>query len=89
MSIFFAFRLIIGNECGAPANTRFPIRWTAPEAVIENRFSTKSDVWSFGILLTELVTRGKKPYKSKKNILDASLNNLNVFPYFLFRHEQR
>ena len=42
--------------------TKFPIRWTAPEAIIYCRFSIKSDVWSFGILLWELVTHGCLPY---------------------------
>lgn len=41
---------------------RFPIKWTAPEAANYSKFSIKSDVWSFGILLTELVTYGRIPY---------------------------
>lgn len=41
---------------------RFPLRWSAPEACYFHLFSIKSDVWSFGILLTELVTYGGKPY---------------------------
>ncbi|XP_045158785.2 tyrosine-protein kinase STK-like [Mercenaria mercenaria] len=38
-------------------------QWTAPEAIVdEDKFSTKSDVWSFGVLLYELITFGKIPY---------------------------
>ncbi|XP_053395711.1 tyrosine-protein kinase Abl-like [Mercenaria mercenaria] len=38
-------------------------QWTAPEAIDDKTmFSTKSDVWSFGILLYELITFGKTPY---------------------------
>ena len=40
----------------------FPIKWTAPEAALFNKYSVKSDVWSFGILMTEIVTKGSKPY---------------------------
>ena len=40
----------------------FPIKWTAPEAALFNKYSAKSDVWSFGILMTEIVTKGSKPY---------------------------
>ena len=39
-----------------------PFRWTAPEAILYDRFSIKSDVWSFGILLTEIITKGHIPY---------------------------
>ena len=46
---------------------RFPIKWTAPEAANYSRFSIKSDVWSFGILLTELVTYGRIPYPGMTN----------------------
>ena len=37
----------------------------APEAANYSKFSIKSDVWSFGILLTELVTFGRIPYPGK------------------------
>ena len=45
--------------------TKFPIKWTAPEAAFERKFSVKSDVWSFGILLYELVTYGRIPYPGR------------------------
>ena len=39
-----------------------PVKWTAPEAALFKRFTIKSDVWSFGVFLTELVTSGCEPY---------------------------
>ena len=40
----------------------FFIKWTAPDAAVTKRFSIKSSVWSFGIVLYELITFGSIPY---------------------------
>lgn len=40
----------------------FPIKWTAPEAAFFGKFTMKSDVWSYGILLMEIITYGQVPY---------------------------
>ncbi|KAI1243390.1 hypothetical protein IHE44_0000994 [Lamprotornis superbus] len=60
-------RVIEDNEYTAREGAKFPIKWTAPEAINYGSFTIKSDVWSFGILLYEIVTYGKIPYPGMSN----------------------
>uniref|UniRef100_A0A673ZA77 Tyrosine-protein kinase n=1 Tax=Salmo trutta TaxID=8032 RepID=A0A673ZA77_SALTR len=46
---------------------QIPVKWTAPEALNYGRYSTESDVWSFGVLLWETFSRGVTPYTSMSN----------------------
>ena len=43
---------------------RVPVRWMAPESLLDNLYTTKSDVWGFAVLLWELVTLGEHIFKS-------------------------
>lgn len=60
-------RVIEDSEYTARQGAKFPIKWTAPEAAMYGKFSIKSDVWSYGILLYELVTHGSIPYAGMHN----------------------
>uniref|UniRef100_A0A8B9KSK4 non-specific protein-tyrosine kinase n=1 Tax=Astyanax mexicanus TaxID=7994 RepID=A0A8B9KSK4_ASTMX len=46
---------------------QIPVKWTAPEALNYGRYTSESDVWSFGVLLWETFSRGITPYTSMSN----------------------
>ncbi|TPP58614.1 Fibroblast growth factor receptor [Fasciola gigantica] len=39
-----------------------PLRWLAPEVLDTKRYSQKSDIWSYGVLIWEIYTLGGTPY---------------------------
>ena len=41
-------RFVVDDEYTASEGTKFPIKWAAPEVITHAKFSSKSDVWSFG-----------------------------------------
>jgi len=45
----------------------FPIRWTAPEAFLTGYVVLESDVWSFGVVMHEIITYGDLPYNEFSN----------------------
>jgi hypothetical protein len=46
---------------------QMPIRWMAPECMEFHQFTSKSDVWSFGVVVWEVMTRGQIPYGTMSN----------------------
>ncbi|KAI2667597.1 Tyrosine-protein kinase Lyn [Labeo rohita] len=60
-------RVIEDDQYTAREGAKFPIKWTAPEAINYGSFTIKSDMWSFGVLLYEIITYGKIPYPGMSN----------------------
>ena len=44
-----------------------PVRWMSPESLSDGYFTSKSDIWSFGILIYEIITFGSFPYQGMSN----------------------
>ncbi|KAI4499803.1 hypothetical protein M0802_005059 [Mischocyttarus mexicanus] len=58
----FARDMAVNEIYERKSEGRLPIRWMAPESLYDNIFSVKSDIWSFGVLIWEIVTLGSTPY---------------------------
>ena len=43
------------------------MRWTAPEAIAYRKFTSASDVWSYGIVMWEVMSFGERPYWDMSN----------------------
>ncbi|XP_049272533.1 hepatocyte growth factor receptor [Rhipicephalus sanguineus] len=52
---------------GDNKKTKLPVKWMAPESLEKGIYNHKTDVWSYGVLLWELITRGVTPYPEVDN----------------------
>ena len=46
---------------------KIPVKWTAPEALDYKKYSTASDVWSYGCVMYEIWSVGTKPFEDESN----------------------
>uniref|UniRef100_A0A7E4URD2 Tyrosine-protein kinase n=1 Tax=Panagrellus redivivus TaxID=6233 RepID=A0A7E4URD2_PANRE len=63
--------------------SKMPVKWLAPETLTKGVFNQKTDVWSFGIMMWEIYSRGKKePYANMSNTdaRKAIVNELRLQP---------
>uniref|UniRef100_A0A7N4PRB3 receptor protein-tyrosine kinase n=2 Tax=Sarcophilus harrisii TaxID=9305 RepID=A0A7N4PRB3_SARHA len=66
----FGLSRVLEDDAEAAYTTRggkIPIRWTAPEAIAFRKFTSASDVWSYGIVMWEVVSYGERPYWEMTN----------------------
>ncbi|CAL9688866.1 unnamed protein product [Knipowitschia caucasica] len=66
----FGLSRVLEDDPEAAYTTRggkIPIRWTAPEAIAYRKFTSASDVWSYGIVMWEVLSYGERPYWEMSN----------------------
>ncbi|XP_034612308.1 cytoplasmic tyrosine-protein kinase BMX [Trachemys scripta elegans] len=68
VSDFGMARYVLDDLYISSLGTKFPVKWSAPEVFHYTKFSSKSDVWAFGILMWEVFTLGKQPYELYDNV---------------------
>uniref|UniRef100_A0A674K4Y2 TXK tyrosine kinase n=1 Tax=Terrapene triunguis TaxID=2587831 RepID=A0A674K4Y2_9SAUR len=67
ISDFGMTRYVLDDEYISSSGAKFPVKWSSPEVFHFNKYSSKSDVWSFGVLMWEVFTEGKMPFENKSN----------------------
>ncbi|XP_078575877.1 uncharacterized protein LOC144861748 [Branchiostoma floridae x Branchiostoma japonicum] len=54
------------SEYVKSTQSKLPLRWMAYESLFYNVYTTQSDIWSFGVLLWEIMAMGNLPYEGMK-----------------------
>jgi len=54
------------------AGGELPVRWTSIEVLNEGKFSRASDVWAYGVLVYEVMTKGEVPYSDRPTLMDVT-----------------
>ncbi|XP_055498842.1 tyrosine-protein kinase ITK/TSK-like [Leucoraja erinacea] len=67
VSDFGMTRFVLDDQYTSSSGSKFPVKWSAPEVFRYSKFSSKSDVWSFGVLMWEVFSEGRMPYDDCSN----------------------
>uniref|UniRef100_A0A665U9F6 Tyrosine-protein kinase n=1 Tax=Echeneis naucrates TaxID=173247 RepID=A0A665U9F6_ECHNA len=67
VSDFGMTRFVLDDQYTSSQCSKFPVKWSAPEVIKFCKFSSKSDVWSFGVLMWEVYNEGRLPYENRTN----------------------
>nr|XP_019941595.1 PREDICTED: tyrosine-protein kinase ITK/TSK [Paralichthys olivaceus] len=67
VSDFGMTRFVLDDQYTSSQCSKFPVKWSAPEVIKYCKFSSKSDVWSFGVIMWEIFNEGRLPYENRSN----------------------
>ncbi|XP_064201354.1 tyrosine-protein kinase Tec isoform X1 [Anguilla rostrata] len=67
VSDFGMARYVLDDQYTSSAGIKFPVKWSPPEVYNYCKYSSKSDVWSFGVLMWEVFTEGRMPFEKNAN----------------------
>ncbi|ROL01521.1 Tyrosine-protein kinase Tec [Anabarilius grahami] len=67
VSDFGMTRYVLDDQYWSSSGAKFPVKWSPPEVFNFCKYSSKSDVWSFGVLMWEVFTEGKMPFEHNQN----------------------
>ncbi|XP_063042661.1 tyrosine-protein kinase TXK [Engraulis encrasicolus] len=60
-------RYVLDNQYTPSFGAKFPVKWSPPEVLHFNKYTNKSDVWSYGVLMWEIFSEGRVPFENRTN----------------------
>ncbi|XP_074555485.1 tyrosine-protein kinase Tec [Halichoeres trimaculatus] len=67
VSDFGLTRYVLDNQYTSSSGAKFPVKWSPPEVLHYSKYSSKSDVWSFGVVMWEIYSEGRTPFENRTN----------------------
>ncbi|XP_068569259.1 tyrosine-protein kinase TXK [Cebidichthys violaceus] len=61
-------RYVLDNQYTSSSGAKFPVKWSPPEVLHFSKYSSKSDVWSFGVVMWEIYSEGRTPFENHSNL---------------------
>uniref|UniRef100_A0A7N8YNF5 Tyrosine-protein kinase n=1 Tax=Mastacembelus armatus TaxID=205130 RepID=A0A7N8YNF5_9TELE len=59
---------VLDNQYTSSSGAKFPVKWSPPEVLHYSKYSSKSDVWSFGVVMWEIYSEGRTPFENRSNL---------------------
>ncbi|XP_068443451.1 tyrosine-protein kinase Tec isoform X2 [Clinocottus analis] len=67
VSDFGMTRYVLDDQYTSSSGAKFPVKWSPPEVFNFCKYSSKSDVWSYGVLMWEVFSEGRMPFEQNQN----------------------